>query len=293
MKLTELHKHCLICGGESLDALSGYEEHHLCQCGSCGFVFSRAIPEKSLLQEFYAEDYDRTSYLSPITVKRYEDLLDSFEPLRKTNKLLDVGCGYGFFLEIAKKKGWEVYGTELSTEVAAQLRAKGISMFVGEFQDYQCDPETFDVIVSIEVIEHINNPIAHVEKAHCLLRKGGKFYLSTPNFNSYLRKRLGAQYDVIDYPNHLCYYTPKTLTKLFTEHGFNKERLETTGISITRLKTSKGKSNQQYVSETSDDEMLRYRIEKNALLKFGKWISNGVLNLLKIGDSMKATFVKE
>ena len=98
---------------------------------------------------------------------------------------------------------------------------------------------------------------------------------------------------MIDYPNHLCYYTPKTLTKLFTEHGFNKERLETTGISITRLKTSKGKSNQQYVSETSDDEMLRYRIEKNALLKFGKSISNSVLNLLKIGDSMKATFVKE
>lgn len=293
MKLTELHKQCLICGGETLNALKGYEDHHLCQCSACGFVFSRAIPEKSLLQEFYAEDYDRTSYLSPITIKRYEDLLDSFEPLRKTNKLLDVGCGYGFFLEIAKKKGWEVYGTELSTEAAEQLRAKGINMFVGEFQNYECDPETFDVIVSIEVIEHINNPIAYVEKAHFLLRKGGKFYLSTPNFNSYLRKRLGAQYDVIDYPNHLCYYTPKTLTKLFTEHGFNKERLETTGISITRLKTSKGKSNQQYVSETSDDEMLRYRIEKNALLKFGKSISNSVLNLLKIGDSMKATFVKE
>lgn len=293
MKPKPLHKHCLICGGETLNTLKGYEDHHLCQCDSCGFIFACAIPDKAELEAFYSKDYDRTSYLSPITVKRYEELLDSFEPLRKTNKLLDVGCGYGFFLEIAKKKGWEVYGTELSTDAAAQCEKKGINMFVGEFQDYDCEPETFDVIVSIEVIEHINNPIEYVEKAHCLLRKGGKFYLSTPNFNSYLRKRLGAQYDVIDYPNHLCYYTPKTLTKLFTEHGFQKEKLETTGISITRLKTSKGKSKQEYVSETSDDEMLRYRIEKNAFLKLGKWISNGVLNLLNIGDSMKATFVKE
>lgn len=289
---TNQHTTCLLCGSKDLRVLDRYAKDHLVRCGNCSFIFCQQIPTKEELINFYSDNYDRTSYLSPITVKRYEELLASFEPFRKTGKILDVGAGYGFFLEIAKRKGWEVYGTELTDEAIHVCEHKGFQMFKGEFQEYTCEPDTFDVIVSIECLEHINNPIEYVKMAHCLLRPGGKFYLTTPNWNSYLRKRLKEQYDVIEYPNHLSYYTPKTLKKLFRENGFRAKKLATTGISITRLKTSKGKSNQEYVSETSDDEMLRYRIEKNPLLKFGKWMANSLLNSSKTGDSIKAHFIK-
>ena len=98
---------------------------------------------------------------------------------------------------------------------------------------------------------------------------------------------------MIGYPNHLCYYTPKTLKQLFTKHGFSTKKVMTTGISLTRIKTSKGKSQQEYVSETSDDEMLRYRIEHNGILRGMKSLVNGFLNLFKIGDSLKGCFVKK
>ena len=68
--------------------------------------------------------------------------------------------------------------------------------------------------------------------------------------------------------------------------------LTSTGMSVTRVKTSKGSSNQEYVSETSDDEMLRYRIENNGFLRFSKNATNGVLNLLKLGVSLKGVFRK-
>lgn len=262
------------------------------KCNNCQFVFTKKIPSKQELLDYYSNTYDRTSYLSPITVKRYEEILDRLEEYRHTGKLLDVGAGYGFFLEIAKRRGWDVYGTELTDEAIDHCRKKGITMYQGEFQDLKFDIGSFDVIVSIEVLEHINNPVEFTQKAHEVLRKGGVFYLTTPNFNSFLRYSLKDKYNVIEYPNHLCYYTNSTLEKLFSEHGFRKLETKTTGISVTRFRTSKGKTEQEFVCETSDDEMLRFRIERNPVLKAAKSSTNGVLNILKMGDSLKGYFVK-
>jgi 2-polyprenyl-3-methyl-5-hydroxy-6-metoxy-1,4-benzoquinol methylase len=293
LKSTATHTSCYLCNSKSISELHGYEKHHLAKCQTCGFVFSTAVPSEAELIAFYSQDYDRTDYFSPITEKRYNELLDTFEPYRKTGKLLDIGCGYGFFLETAKKRGWEVHGTEVSEEACEKCTAKGIQMHCGKFELQDFQEEFFDIIVSFEVIEHLQNPQELLTRAHQALRKGGLFYLTTPNFNSYLRRRLGPSYDVIDYPNHLSYYTPKTLTKLFTKNGYRTLKVRTTGISVTRLKTSKGASKQQYVSETSDDEMLRYKIEKRRFYRILKHSTNFVLNLFGVGVSLKGWFVKK
>mgnify|MGYP006086292841 CR=1 FL=1 len=270
-----------------------YQKTSLCKCGNCGFIFSRKIPSQKDLKVFYSEHYDVTSYLSPITIKRYNDILDEFEQYRETGNLLDIGAGYGFFLEVAKQRGWNVYGTELTDQAVHKCEKKDLTMFKGPIQSIDFGDLKFDIIVSIEVIEHLNTPVKYVNKAHELLRKGGVFYLTTPNFNSYLRHRLKENYNIIEYPNHLCYYTTKTLAKLFNDNGFRTHKIQTTGISLTRLRTSKGKSNQEFVSETSDDEMVRYKIERNKSLRIGKRFANAILNLFKIGDSLKGSFIKE
>ncbi|MCR9172977.1 MAG: class I SAM-dependent methyltransferase [bacterium] len=287
------HTNCLICYSTDLKLLEAYSNVGLVKCQSCNFVFSERIPSMQELLDYYSNNYERTSYLSPITVKRFNEILDRFEPYRKTGKLLDVGAGYGFFMEVAKERGWDVYGTELTDEAVDHCKSKGLKMYKGEFHELDLESESFDVIVSIEVLEHLNTPNHFASKANEILRKGGVLYLTTPNFNSFLRYRLKEQYKVIEYPNHLCYYTPKTLKNLFTSKGFDPLAIKTTGISLTRLRTSKGKSDQEYVCETSDDEMLRYRIEKNPALKVMKSSTNGVLNLLKMGDSLKGYFQKK
>lgn len=285
------HSHCLICSSPNLKVLPNFQKANLCKCGSCGFVFAQCIPTEQELIEYY-DGYGRNDYLSPVTIKRYHELLDKMEPYRKTNKLLDVGCGIGYFLEVAKERGWEVYGTEYTDKAIEICTGKGIEMHQGKLDPDNYAPESFDVITSFEVIEHINNPVEEIENFKTLLRKGGIVYLTTPNFNSLLRHRLGERYDVITYPEHLSYYTPKTLKKLFCSHGFRKHRIQTTGISFTRLKTSKGETSQAFISATSDDEHLRTKIEEKAYLQLAKKIVNGTLTLFGVGDSLKGWFVK-
>ncbi|CAN0503054.1 unnamed protein product, partial [Scytosiphon promiscuus] len=103
---------------------------------------------------------------------------------------------------------------------------------------------------------------------------------------------LKDDYNVICYPEHLSYYTPKTIKKLFKSAGFKSIKIETTGLSLTRLKTSKKSSNEKFISKESSDEKLRQKFEENkkmALLKRG---INSALTLLGTGDALKASFQK-
>lgn len=292
MNNLQIHTECLICKSTKLKSMKDYKIAHLCQCKDCGFVFSQQIPKEIELVNHYNQ-YTRNDYLSPLTIKRYNELLDKFEKYRKKNKLLDVGCGIGYFLEEAQKRGWEVHGTEYTDEAIKICKEKGINMKKGKLNPANYNFEEFDVITSFEVIEHINNPIDELSNFNSLLGKKGLVYITTPNFNSILRYRLKAEYNVICYPEHLSYYTPKTLKKLFTNVGFKTYKIQSTGISLTRLKISKGVSTQLLISKDSDDEKIRVQIENKKHLQFLKYLVNSFLTIIEKGDSIKGWFVKD
>lgn len=292
MNKNELHKKCLICDSTNIKALKRYKAHYLVKCGNCGFVFSQKIPTPSELTEHY-EGYGRNDYLSPITVKRYHELLDKMEPFRKTNKILDVGCGIGYFLEVAKERGWEVYGTEFTDEAVEICERKGIKMQKGVLTIDNYKAEEFDIITSFEVIEHINNPKEELNHFFQLLRKGGLVYVTTPNFNSLLRYRLKESYNVIAYPEHLSYYTPKTIRTVFKNAGFATKKIESTGVSLSRLKASKGRKTEAPISEHSTDENLRNQAETKWYMRAAKKGVNSTLTLTGKGDSLKGWFIKK
>jgi 2-polyprenyl-3-methyl-5-hydroxy-6-metoxy-1,4-benzoquinol methylase len=285
------HQECLICKSPQLNPLKGYESHHLVKCASCNFVFAGLIPTIKELETHY-DTYDRAPYVSPITVKRYHELLDTFEPYRKNNTILDWGCGSGDFLVEAKKRGWNVYGTEYTDEAFNACTQKGINIHKGPLDVKNYTQGFFDVITSFEVFEHINNPLTEVDHFRFLLRGGGLHYLTTPNFNALARYQLKDKYNIITYPEHLSYYTMKTLKKVFKDNGFSVKKIETTGISITRFKTSMGTSQQSLISEASDDEKLRVQIENNNLLQMGKKVANSTFTFLGIGSTLKGYFEK-
>ena len=184
----------------------------------CKFFFSKRIPSSDELQKNY-ETYGRNDYLSPITIKRYNELLDYFKRYRRNNRILDVGCGIGYFLEIAKKRGWDVYGSEYTEEAVETCTKKGILMNLGALKASDYESNFFDIITSFEVIEHINNPVSEIKTIHQILRPGSLVYLTTPNFNSLSRYILKDKWDIIRYPEHLCYYTPSTLFYLLTQYN--------------------------------------------------------------------------
>lgn len=285
----QYHTHCLISGSTQLKKLAGYEKDYLVKSRPVGFVFSSRIPTEEELINCY-EGYSREDYLSPVTVKRYHELLDDFEQYRQTGKLLDVGCGIGLFLIEAKKRGWEVYGTEFTDKAMAVCESAGLNMQQGKLNPDLYRENEFDVVTSFEVLEHIYNPQEEIQNIKKILRPGGLFYFTTPNFNALERRWLKGKYDVIAYPEHLSYYTKKTADYLLTKNGFTKKRLTTTGISLGRIASSLGKRS-DYVSETAPDEVMRRRFEKKGIMSLLKTALNAVLDFFSLGNSLKGWYI--
>lgn len=286
------HTKCLITQTEDLYPLKGYEKNYLVKSKSSGFVFCSKIPTEEEIYNHYNNYPIGYGADSAITTIRINEVLDGFEKFRKNNKMLDVGCGPGLFLIEAKKRGWEVYGTEFTDNQLAYLNDKGINTLKGKLNNASFEDELFDVIISSEVIEHINNPAEEMKHFHRLLRKGGLVYITTPNFNAIERFLLKGDYEIIEYPEHLSYYTPKTINLLLTQNGFKKLKITTTGISLARIKKSLKRKNNESTEHISSDESLREQLEFG-YKRYIKLFINGLLNLFGIGNSLKVWYVKK
>lgn len=288
------HKLCLVCNGTKIHGLRGYERHELLKCKDCGFIFMKKIPTNMELENYYSVyAYENENEMPGPTRLSLENLLDSFEKYRSNNRILDVGCGEGWILELAIKRGWRAYGTEFSSRAIEICEKKGIKMYAGILRSENIEEKDFDIIVSSETIEHINNPREEVSNIYQLLRKGGLFYITTPNFNSYVRRITKAKYDIIQYPEHLSYYTKKTLNRLLKQSGFRKVKLETTGISVLHYQGSKAAEDKHHLTNKNADEVLRSRIAKSSVLQSIKQITNSCLSLLGIGMTIKAFYTKK
>jgi SAM-dependent methyltransferase len=286
--------YCILCGGNHLKELQHFAHAFLVKCRDCGFVFSKKKPSDEELLTYY-NNYPQSESISPITVKRYEDLLDSFEKYRKTNNLLDIGFGDGHLLDVAKKKGWNIYGTEYSETLARKGITKGFNVKTGKFQKDWFVENTFDVIIYIEVLEHINNPKEELPLYINILRDGGIFYLTTPNFNSLSRRLLKDQWSIVEYPEHLCYYTPATLKRMFNQFAsIHIHGIATTGLSLSRM-TERTREKRQASKEFNSypaDEKLRAYMEHSPAMAMLKSAANFFLNLFQCGDTMKVGLLK-
>jgi 2-polyprenyl-3-methyl-5-hydroxy-6-metoxy-1,4-benzoquinol methylase len=279
------HKACLLTGAEDLVPLKGYEKDYLVKSKSSGFVFSSRIPELSELQKHYV-DYPRVTELPELTKKRYAAILNRFEEFRSSSNILDVGCGNGLFLLEAKKRGWNVFGTEFTDDAVEFCKSNGIDMKKGSLNPGDFVAGQFDVVTSFEVIEHINNPLEESLNFHQLLRKGGLLYITTPNFNCVERFILGPSYDIIEYPEHISYYTARTLRLLFEAQGFQTRKMEATNIDFSKFKASKNSS-----GNTASSDM-RESVEGSVILRSIKVLVNGILNFFNIGNALKGWFIK-
>ncbi|MFN0188041.1 MAG: class I SAM-dependent methyltransferase [Bacteroidia bacterium] len=288
------HTACILCNSIDIIKLTKYEIHRLVKCDRCGFVFMERIPtEEELNAHYKLYSYTNSSEVSPLTIQSFQLLLDEMEKYREMNTIVDVGCGKGWFLLEARKRGWNVYGTEFSDEAIKICKANGIKMEKGDLSNLSFGKVKFDVVFSSEVIEHVNTPAGQFKNMYSILRPGGLLYLTTPNFNCYLRHIYKANYNIIEYPEHLGYFTKKTMHFGLTNAGFKKWKLLTTGVSISRACfSSKSNGNETTEVIVSKDEKLRALMVENGLMKKIKSIVNFILTLTGFGITLKAYYIK-
>jgi 2-polyprenyl-3-methyl-5-hydroxy-6-metoxy-1,4-benzoquinol methylase len=188
-------------------------------------MFSRLYTEGegsvAELKSYYEFTYDDAPD-NPL-VQLYERWLDRIERHRRPGRLLDIGCGTGLFLAVARRRGWDPYGIDDCAEATAHARDHfGLEVWDGEFSELRTGGRSFDAVTLWDIIEHARRPVELLEAARSVLAPDGVVGLSTPNQRSILDVVAGALYRAsggrLTWPlekfyieQHFLYFAPDTL----------------------------------------------------------------------------------
>jgi len=157
--------------------------------------------------------------MAPVKLAHNRAILDLVSRYISANaSILDYGAGYCGFLRVAKERGYEVEGINPCRYLAEWAERKlDIKVHDVFGRDFETDKQ-FDLIVSDQTFEHLENPGEDLRKLHGLLKKGGIAYINVPNFHTYSRLLHGI--DCMRDISHYNYFTPKTLSNLCSQAEF-------------------------------------------------------------------------
>ncbi len=263
---------CPLCGKKDFkltlkkDDLNKY--YNLVECKNCGLVFINPLPTDEELKEYYNFEYSVPEYQRLKIIKKAEKILNLLEKfgLKKNSKILEIGASHGFFLNEVKKRGFIPYGVEISKNACENAkRYFGIKIENCDFlqSKYANKKEFFDVVVLLDVLEHLTNQNEILKNINKVLKRGGFLVLTLPNIDSYEFKLCGKYWEWLSPPAHLFYYSPKTIKKMLEKHGFEVIYLETyKGDSAGNLLFHLYLSSKQFLFYS-----LKYVIGREKLLK--------------------------
>ncbi len=203
-------------------------------CGECQVVFFAPMPTAKELEFFYNsgyhDDFGKSAMVGcSFAENRYaalEALLKIYLPslTEAPNKtLLDVGCGTGDFLKIAQQSGWRILGTELGQDAVAQATQKlGGCVLQGDISTLGLPADAYSLITSYHVIEHLLDPVEKLKQCYRLLSSEGALFVETPNISSLGARISGAKWSHIIPPEHIVYFSPRSLEYALRKAGFNR-----------------------------------------------------------------------
>jgi 2-polyprenyl-3-methyl-5-hydroxy-6-metoxy-1,4-benzoquinol methylase len=227
---------CSLCGGTATRELYLKMGYPIAQCEQCNLVYAnpRAPHEKILAR--YSREYFWNEYLPSLGAAggsydlgmfdlRYRATLEMIGASTTGRRLLEVGCGAGFFLKAAERAGWQVEGIELSEE-ASRFAVDRLQLPIRRerAEDAPIAPGSFDAAAMFDVIEHLFDPRAVLTATARALAPGGTLVISTPNFASVSRFLLGINWAVLSPLEHVYYFTENSLSRLLAATGFTDVR---------------------------------------------------------------------
>ncbi len=139
-------------------------------------------------------------------------------------KLLDIACGTGWTTSVWQKENFDVIGLESSIVRSSICRQRyNLEIFTGFIEEFTPE-EKFDVVTMRHILEHIENPVAVLEKVKSFLKENGILLITLPNINSIGRYVFQENWEWV-LPWHLHFYYPKTLDALIERMGLVKLKI--------------------------------------------------------------------
>ena len=244
---------CVICSGtaEECWVKSGYTYY---RCQTCRHLFVWPLPADphKIYSRTYFEggdhgfgypDYDLDKQAMTPTFSAYLDRIAHISG--RTGTLLDIGAATGFFMGMARVRGWNVSGVEVSEHASQAARSRGFDVRTGVLAEQDFEDSSFDAITMWDVIEHFADPTRNVIKSAALLRTGGVLAISTPDSGSLVSKVAGVRWHLVIPPEHLNLFSRQSLRIL----------LESCGLEVVEAVTLGKRFTVQYAAETLSHEI--------------------------------------
>lgn len=238
MSKTEI-KICPVCSGniftdyiECTDHFESNEKFLIKECSKCKFKITDKVPDENSIGPYYqSENYISHSNTSAGIVNGIYHIAREFmlgqkrkiivKSLgKKTGLLLDIGAGTGFFAAHMKHHGWEVSGTEKSSEARNFAQKKlNIDLFPAE-RLFDLKQNQFDAVSLWHVMEHFYDLNKYISEMKRILKQDGILFIALPNHSSFDAKHYKNYWAAYDVPRHIWHFAPVHVQQIFKNAGF-------------------------------------------------------------------------
>jgi 2-polyprenyl-3-methyl-5-hydroxy-6-metoxy-1,4-benzoquinol methylase len=225
--------------GEDFEYRTSADTFLAMQCRSCGLVYLNPRPSVSEFERIYPPSYHAFDFSeadfgfvhkvrSRLEAKR---LLEFCRDLPDDARILDVGCGDGFHLNLLKKYGkasWTLEGVDIDRRAAEMAEKSGLKVHTGSIEEIGLPENTYDLAFMIQTIEHVEKPEKVLSAARKVLKPNGKLVIVTDNTDSIDFKFFkGSYWGGYHFPRHWNLFNRKSLSNLAAKTGFEVEELAT------------------------------------------------------------------
>ncbi|MDQ4123036.1 MAG: class I SAM-dependent methyltransferase [Acidobacteriota bacterium] len=209
------------------------------RCRACGLVYLNPRPAPEEFQTIYPSNYhafefspDQFGFVYRVR-RRLEArrLLNWCSRLPATARILDVGCGDGFHLDVLKefgKKSWQLEGIDTDERAVRAGEQKGLKIHCGTLETADLPANAYDLVLLIQTIEHVASPPELLRQIRRVLKPGGKLVIITDNTDSPdFRIFKGRYWGGYHFPRHWNLFNPKTMRALAEKCEFEPEKIVT------------------------------------------------------------------
>jgi SAM-dependent methyltransferase len=249
---------CCICGtedaipvgsGEDFEYRSSPDTFVAMRCRRCDLVYLSPRPTREELGRIYPPHYHAFQFtaakfgLAFRVRSRLEAnrLLSYAKGLPEGARILDIGCGDGFHLDLLKRFGdpsWQLVGVDVSEQAVSVARQRGLTVYHGGIDSVGLPAASFDLILLIATIEHVDDPSGVFEAAARLLTPNGRVVIVTDNTDSFdfvlaHRRHWGGYH----FPRHWNLFNRRSMGLLATRAGMRVVSIETSVTPVNWVYT--------------------------------------------------------
>ena len=224
----ETARRCYLCGSTDQPSVRRIAGHRIAFCATCGLGETQS-GEAATYDGAYLESLWTGADPSPGQVKQAvraeRPRVRRIARAATGRRLLEVGAGHGYFLEAARRRGFDVAGLDVSSAAAEFCASRfGVTVRVAPIEDADFAEGAFDVIAAWHVLEHLADPQAALDKLASWLAPAGILAVEVPNYESYDTRVMGEEWLGWQPKYHRWHFTPRALVRLLDESGFETER---------------------------------------------------------------------